>query len=127
MLCLLQVGCFLRNCYYHFHSDNSVRNLHETDPSHDVAKFSERTGTGVLRRHLYEYHLSEWVKGCDQLGIQITAKGAMPAVNAFRGLRVEPEETARKPFSNEAFVDAIVEFIVGDDQVSGERSSLLFN
>lgn len=51
----------------------------------------------------------------------------MPAINVFRGLRVETEETAQKPFSNEAFVDAIVEFIVGDDQVSGERSSLLFN
>jgi len=113
--------------YYHFCSDNSVRNLHETDPNHDVAKFGERTGTGVLRRHLYECHIGEWVTGCDQLGIPITAKSAVPSVAAFRGLPVETEETTRKPFSNEAFVDSIVEFIVGDDQVSGERSSLSFN
>ncbi|KAJ7831395.1 hypothetical protein B0H14DRAFT_3464096 [Mycena olivaceomarginata] len=41
-----------------------------------------------------------WVEGCDQLKIPIKAKEAAKFVDAYR----------------EAFVDAIVEFIVSDDQ-----------
>ncbi|KAK7059379.1 hypothetical protein R3P38DRAFT_2758829 [Favolaschia claudopus] len=81
------------------------------------------TSTGILRRHLYERHLEAWVQGCDQLKIEITAREALPHVEAYRGKQngsnsSSTADSAKKqpPFSNEAFVDAIVEWIVSDDQ-----------
>lgn len=78
-----------------------------------------------MRKHLYERHADEWISGCDRLGIPITAKDAQPAVEKFRQRYGQQSGTGgttsgakgRRPFSHEAFVDALVEFIVGDDQV----------
>jgi len=53
------------------------------------------------------------------LGISIKAKDAQSAVQTYRGQSSGLESGNQRPsFSNERFVDAIVEFIVGDDQVS---------
>lgn len=81
--------------------------------------------SGVLRKHLYETHLDAWVSGCDQLKITIKAKEAKQHVDDYRRRKEQTTGAApnsepgkkRTQFSQEAFVDAIVEFIVGDDQV----------
>ncbi|KAJ7763564.1 hypothetical protein DFH07DRAFT_738672, partial [Mycena maculata] len=93
------------------------------DPRSHKKTFSKNTSTGVLRKHLYENHLDVWVAGCDQLKINIKAKEAKPYVDDYRARKQttagasEPEPPEpRTQFSQEAFVDAIVEFIVGDDQ-----------
>ncbi|KAI0042415.1 hypothetical protein FA95DRAFT_1465474, partial [Auriscalpium vulgare] len=64
-----------------------------------------------------------WVASCDKSGITITAKEAQDAVDTYRGQRnsAQSRDSAeqslpRPPFTNEAFVDALVEFIVADDQ-----------
>ncbi|KAJ6588091.1 hypothetical protein B0H19DRAFT_924346, partial [Mycena capillaripes] len=66
-----------------------------------------------------------WVEGCDQLKISITAKDALPHVDSYRARKgqhsgtapnSEPAGKKRTPFSQPAFVDALIEFIVGDDQ-----------
>jgi hypothetical protein len=55
------------------------------------------------------------------MNIKITAKEAQPAVQDYR--RRQGQSSASegvqggRPFSHEAFVDAIVEWIVADDQV----------
>jgi hypothetical protein len=94
------------------------RHAHKSNPSYDIAKFSTTTGTGTLRKHLSGEHIEEWVTGCDDLNIKITAKGALPAVREFRA---EPESTSleggRQEYTKEGFVEAILEFIIGDDQV----------
>jgi hypothetical protein len=79
----------------------------------------------VLRRHLYENHLDSWVLGCDKLDIPIAnSKEAQRYVAEYRkrhgqGNTNGPERTdERRRFSQEAFVDAVMEFIVADDQVS---------
>ncbi|KAF8231498.1 hypothetical protein L208DRAFT_1276871, partial [Tricholoma matsutake] len=58
-----------------------------------------------------------WVTGCDNLKIKITAKAALPAICKFHA---EPEPTSLEgecqEYTKEAFVEAILEFIVGDDQ-----------
>lgn len=99
--------------------------MHAADPRSHKKTFSKTTSTGVLRKHLYEHHLDVWVAGCDQLKILIKAKEAKPFVDDYRARKEhttagasdpKPEEK-RTEFSQEAFVDAIVEFIVGDDQV----------
>jgi hypothetical protein len=84
-----------------------------------------KTSTGVLRKHLYEQHADEWISGCDQLKIPINAKEAQPAVAEYRRRHGQHSGTSggsgqtksRRSFTHEAFVDAIVEFIIGDDQV----------
>ncbi|KAF7372181.1 Dimer-Tnp-hAT domain-containing protein [Mycena venus] len=86
--------------------------------------FGLNTSTGVLRRHLFEHHANEWIAGCDRLKIPIKAKDAQPAVEKYRrrqgqqfnALGTSSRTKGRRPYSHEAFVDAIVEFVVGDDQ-----------
>ena len=84
------------------------------------------TSTGTLRKHLAGEHIEEWVTGCDNLGIKITAEGVMPAVREFRA---QPEPTSlegeRQEYTKEAFVEAVLEFIVGDDLVCAISSNLL--
>lgn len=101
------------------------RQKNAADPRSKPTTFSKSTSSGILRKHLYEHHLDVWVAGCDHLKISIKAKEAKPYVEDYRartecrtaGSHPEPPEK-RTQFSQEAFVDAIVEFIVGDDQVS---------
>ncbi|KAJ7463220.1 hypothetical protein FB451DRAFT_1043180, partial [Mycena latifolia] len=106
------------------------RQQHATDSHAKLTTFSGSTSSGVLRKHLYENHLDAWVEGCDKLKITIKAKEAIKHVEEYRnrkqhttGTAPNPKpETKRTAFSQEAFVDAIVEFIVGDDQVCFYRS-----
>ncbi|KAK6991690.1 hypothetical protein R3P38DRAFT_3227535 [Favolaschia claudopus] len=80
--------------------------------------------TDVLRKHIYTEHPNEWITGCARLNIQIIANEAQPAIQEYKRrqghLSSNAEAAAqikgRRLFSHEAFVDAIVEFIVGDDQ-----------
>jgi hypothetical protein len=89
------------------------------DPAYELVDFGQTTSTSVLRRHLFESHLDLWIAACDDMKIRITAKEALPVIEAYRQ---EPQQTqleaARPEFSKEAFLDALVEFIVADDQVS---------
>ena len=95
-----------------------LRQLHESNSSLVVASFSSTTSTSNLRKHLYNEHLEQWVTSCDALEINITAQAAFPAIKAFRQ---EPDDTLleskRPKYSKDTFVEAILEFIVGDDQV----------
>lgn len=94
------------------------RRIHNSNPSHAVSDFSLETGTSNLRKHLYTEHLGQWVASCDDLKIEITAQAALPAVKKFRQGPVDtPLEAECVEYSKEAFVEAILEFIVGDDQV----------
>jgi hypothetical protein len=94
------------------------RQLHKSNPSLPVASFGSTTSTSNLRKHLYNEHLEQWVTSCDTLDIKITAQAAIPAVKAFRQEPVDTDLESKRPkYSKETFVEAIVEFIVGDDQV----------
>jgi hypothetical protein len=93
-----------------------IRELHATNNSHRIAHFSVRTATGPLRNHLFLYHRDDWIKMCDELGIEIKSSAIQRAINE-NGI-IEDRGHPRQPFSNENFVDALVEFIVGNDMVS---------
>jgi hypothetical protein len=106
----------------------TVSHIHAADPSHKVVKFSLKTSTGPLRRHLYEHHLDMWVTACDKLNINITAKEAANAVARHRqetGSISSSQPRVKTSFSKEAFVDAIVEFIVANDQVCNNIGSCI--
>lgn len=103
------------------------RQEHTTGTRKRVTKYSITTGTGVLRNHLLDHHADAWIAGCDKLNIPITAKSAQSKVKEYRTCHGQPPNTCeseqanpRRAFSQEAFVEAIVEFIVADDQVGGE-------
>jgi len=80
--------------------------------------------TGPLCKHLVDAHCDAWILGCDELHIKISAKEAQTAIVEYRKRKgqtyTSPNSgsTERKLYSKEAFVNAIVEFIAGDDQVS---------
>ena len=65
-----------------------------------------------------------WVDSCDKFKISIAAAKAQEPVASYRTSKGQctsqsnPGEGDRPEYSYEAFVDAITEFIVADDQVS---------
>jgi hypothetical protein len=96
-----------------------IRQAHAVDENHIIAAFGLTTGTGTLRRHLFENHIDAWVTACDNLKIEITAQEAQAAIEKYRKLPPKTTlEDLRPEYSKDAFVDALVEFIVADDQVS---------
>jgi hypothetical protein len=63
-------------------------------------------------------HIEQWVTMCDDLKIPITAKSAEEPVHKFRKDPVLTSlQSEQLTYSKEAFINAIVDFIVGDDQV----------
>ena len=57
---------------------------------------------------------------CDKAGVKITAKGATVRVEAWRHRQAvgsSEESEAVRNFGREVFIDAIVEWIVADNQV----------
>ncbi len=91
---------------------------HAADKNHEITQFSSSTSTGTLRRHLYLHHVAEWVVSCDAQKIQITARDAQSYVESYRqSIGQQSPHSSRIPFSQETFTNALVEFIVGDDQV----------
>jgi hypothetical protein len=59
------------------------------------------------------------------LGIEIKSSAIQSTINEH--LAVEDSGYPRRPFSNENFVDALVEFIVGDDMVSVTSDVVIYN
>ena len=94
-----------------------AREMQVTNPTYKQGIFGPNTATTGLRRHLADRHMEAWLKGCDQLRISIKSQGVQDAINQYRGQAPESQFQERKPFSNKAFVDAIVKFIVANDQV----------
>lgn len=85
-----------------------------------------------MRKHLYSDHFTEWVEMCDEIGVEITAKDPelQRLLRDYRkrskngGEMIEgekgdlwAEEPQHRSYSHEAFVTAIIEWIVSDDQV----------
>ena len=64
-------------------------------------------------------HLAKWVSTCDQNKIKINAQTVVKEVNAY--CSEESTEPGALPaqvnYSREAFVDAILEWIIAEDQV----------
>ena len=71
-------------------------------------------------------HLADWVSGCDRMQVPIKAKEAQDVVKEYcksntLGNIVDgtlSDEPEKKDYSPAAFVDALVAWIVSDDQVT---------
>jgi hypothetical protein len=88
-----------------------------------IKGFAMTTGTGVKRLHLVDCHVDKWVSSCDRLKLPITAKTVQDAVCNYRKRQGQvfslssTDSITRSSFSQEAFVNAIMNFIIADDQV----------
>jgi len=98
--------------------DLVYRQAHKTNPSHHISDFGLTTSTSGLWKHLFMDHIEDWVASCDDLKIPITAAAAVEAVHKFHR---EPATTSLESecpqYSKDTFMDAIVDFVVGDDLV----------
>jgi len=99
------------------------RQKHAINPAIEVQTYALKTGTTVLRTHLCNEHLGPWVEGCDKFNIPIVAQTFQARVDEYRKqngstqARTEDPTLPTRAYSREAFIDAIVEWIVADDQV----------
>ena len=71
---------------------------------------------------MYKEHLDAWVSSCASMEIPITSKVALEYLKEVQEGKQIGEEEEHQQFTQEAFVDALTDFIVGDDLVSGRTS-----
>lgn len=105
----------------------STRTLNQSDLSYRIKIYSNKTSTSVLRKHLSDNHLEDWVNFCDQLKITIHGADAVKLATEYRSERDghmasqqndnPPPRGERVPFSKEAFLTALTDFIISDDIV----------
>ncbi|PPQ97649.1 hypothetical protein CVT26_002438 [Gymnopilus dilepis] len=76
---------------------------HSVNANYPTTRYSLKTSTHILHRHLCECHGDEWIAACDKLGIDITTKAAQ-----------SDAEDLRQKFSQEAFLDALVDFVTSE-------------
>jgi len=71
-----------------------------------------------VRKHLVNFHLEEWAHACQSLKIPIHGADAKLAIRKFKNMPEPTDlEAGRPQYSKDAFVNAIADFVVGDDQV----------
>ena len=102
--------------FYNYISDKFYRILHQDDGVR-VHSYHATTATGPLRSHLLKHHAEEWVKECQRLKIVLRGKEGEEALARVTGHPVEHQAVARTPFTQDNFLDALVQFIVATDQV----------
>jgi hypothetical protein len=84
-------------------------------PKNELPSYSPKTATTGLRRHITKKHVPEYTKACKDFGWELHRDldpdaGPLPApANDLK---------KREPFTSEALLRHIVNFIVADDQVS---------
>ncbi|KAK0480553.1 hypothetical protein IW261DRAFT_1418931 [Armillaria novae-zelandiae] len=100
-----------------------VRCQKEVGKSVPFHEYDEK-GTDSLCSHLISHHGNEWIMACDELKIKISAKNAREAVWAYceknpcTGVSEDmlPTDSHNQEFSRETSINAIMTFVVGDDQ-----------
>ncbi len=93
------------------------------------------TGTTPLHHHLLREYLKLWVIACNRLNMLIKGNGTKPAkqfrqANSMVTAATSPETSASTfvpQFSQEAFIDAIIEWIIADDQVWNLVALIVYN
>ncbi|TFK16775.1 hypothetical protein FA15DRAFT_661918 [Coprinopsis marcescibilis] len=85
-----------------------------------IGDYSCNTGTCTMRQHLIAHHQDKWIPACLKMGLPLTLVKPKIALRQYCKVHghasLDPAENVISPFSSEAFIDAIVEFIVADDQ-----------
>jgi hypothetical protein len=100
-----------------FCADIFHRELRKTNPAIRVHSYKSSTATGPLRAHLLTRHAEEWVRECQKQNIPLRGKEGEEALAKVTGVSVDRQAEARVPFTQDNFLDALVQFVVATDQV----------
>ena len=114
----IKIGKFHCKCLHFL-----LSTAQEENQDHHVASFGSGTGVSNLRKHLIKDHLQAWTKACSDMGIEITAPSALEHIRKLEG--IEDAKDDHPQYSKEVFVDALIEFIIGDDVVSKDDHIIL--
>jgi hypothetical protein len=94
-----------------------------TTPEHGINfRYAAQTSTGPLRGHLRRLHYDLYISTCKQEGWnEYLEEHEKPGYDANRAAALAAPcgpSSSRIPFSQEGLIDALVKFIVADDQVN---------
>jgi hypothetical protein len=94
------------------------RKEHAANPKHEIISYGSNTSVTTVEKHFIEHHVADWVTACEDAKIPIRGSKGQAAARKFHRLPPATNlETDRPKFSKEAFVDALTEYVVGDDLV----------
>lgn len=94
------------------------RKEHAANPKHDIVSYGTNTSVSTVEKHLIEKHLGDWVTACEDAEIPIRGSKGQAAARKYHRLPPATDlENERPKFSHETFVEALTEYVVGDDQV----------
>ncbi|KIJ47731.1 hypothetical protein M422DRAFT_45688 [Sphaerobolus stellatus SS14] len=79
--------------------------------------YSKSNGTSTLRRHIMKNHSDEYINFYEKSGIQIQGKVA-ERLAKLGGSAHHSNKTVAIPFTQEAFLSALINFIIANDLVS---------
>ena len=94
-------------------NNNNNRSIKEKNTAYNVSKYNLKALTVTLRRHLFNFHDKEWGSECTQLGIQRKPLGGL----ALTEENSQAQTSSCLVYSQERFIDALVNFIAVTDQV----------
>lgn len=103
--------------FFSLFSEIFHRRLQQDNGAVKVHPYKATTATGNLRAHLLSHHADEWVQECKTLQVNLRGKEGEEALAKTTGVSVEHQGEARVPFTQDNFVNGLVQFIVATDQV----------
>ena len=105
--------------FFSLFSEIFHRRLQQDNGAVKVDPYNAGTATGNLQAHLLSHHADEWVQECQALKINLRGKEGGKALVKATGVPAEHQGQgeAQVPFTQDNFVDGLVQFIVATDQV----------
>lgn len=82
-----------------------------------AGSFSATTSNGPLRKHLLSHHKDIYLQKCREMRWKVP----IPESEIGTAPGAPGRETQRPPFSQKAFIQHLLNFIVADDQVGKVR------
>ena len=101
----------------HIFADNFHRKLGTSGVAIKIHCYKDNTASGPLRSHLLNHHAEEWVQDCQKQNIALRGKQGEATLAKVTGVSVDCQAEAWVPFTQDNFLDALVQFVVATDQV----------
>ena len=117
---------FIFSFFPPYFADKFHRKCHQNNHSIKVHPYAESTASGPLHAHLLNHHAQEWVEACQEQNIALRGKEGEEALAKVSGVPVNCQAEVQAPFTQDNFLDALVQFIVGTDQVFFSFSLFFF-
>lgn len=90
------------------------------------ATYKPSTGYTALRGHLERHHEEEYLKACQENGWKVMLPTWLKKEKATLNATLQEVQSNRVPFTQEEFLQHLVNWIVADDQVRIHLITLLY-